>query len=295
MVTSAGRPKARAGAAVPLAALRHLAHRFSFFIFVFSAVTLLVAGRLDVHVIELVRSQATDLAAPILDAVSRPVSTVSQAVQNAQELADLRAENQRLEAQLLTLRQFESVAFRLEAEVEQLRALTHYTPVQAHRFLTARVIADNSGVFVRSLALALGQRNGVADGQAVIGNRGLAGRVVQAGDRSARVLLMTDLNARIPVMLERSRQRAVTGGDNTALPRLEHLPPDAPLTAGERVVTSGHGGMFPYGLPVGEVVIGADGQPRVRPFEDLSRLEFVRVVDFRPQDTDAQLRPLAGR
>ena len=127
---------------------------------------------------------------------------------------------------------------------------------------------------MRSLAVNLGADNGVRDGQAAVGSIGLVGRTVQTGDRSARILLITDLNARIPVVVEETRLRGILAGDNTNRPRLIHLPPDTEVRAGDRIVTSGHGGMFPVGIPVGVVASADDGTVRIEPVEDLTRLEL---------------------
>ena len=111
-------------------------------------------------------------------------------------------------------------------------------------------------------------------------------RLLQAGVEtpnsfiSARVLLLTDLNSRIPVAVEGSRARAVLLGDNSPLPRLDYLPAGAEVVVGDRIVTSGDGGLFPAGLPIGQVVAVGDGGIRVQPLVDLDRLEFVRAVQF---------------
>ena len=109
---------------------------------------------------------------------------------------------------------------------------------------------------------------------------GLAGRAAAVGLRSARVLLITDINSRVPVVVEASRHRAILTGDNSGLPRLAFLPANAAVRSGDMVVTSGHGGVFPPGLPVGRISRSDDGVVRVQPFVKFERLEFVRVVDF---------------
>lgn len=271
-----------------IVAIKAAAQRFSFLLLLFGAIGLMMVGKVDTVVVEGARERAMDAVAPLLDAISRPAATAAQVVEEAQTLAEIRAENAQLRAENQALLQFRDAAYRLEAENLSLRSLLNFRPPEPNRFLTARVIADNSGAFVRSLAVNLGTLNGVADGQAVLGDQGLAGRIVQAGERSARILLLTDLNARIPVVLERSRHRGVLGGDNTDLPRLLHLPLEAEVEVGDRVVTSGHGGMFPPGLPVGVVRAVEDGEVRVRPFQDLTRLEYVRIVDFRGDAVDAR-------
>ena len=90
---------------------------------------------------------------------------------------------------------------------------------------------------------------------------GLVGRVAELGDHAARILLLTDLNSRVPVVIEETRERAILSGDNTERPALAYLPPDARVSSGQRVVTSGSGGVLPAGLPIGTVTVGRDGVP----------------------------------
>lgn len=254
----------------------------------------MMVGKFDVVLLDGVRSRVTDAVAPILDAFSRPAATAADIVEGGRHLWSLRSENATLRAENANLLRYQAVAHRLEAENQRLRELVAYFPVQAHEFATARVIADNSGAFVRSIAINLGADNGVRDGQTILGGIGLVGRTVQTGDRSSRVLLITDLNARIPVMVERSRLRAILAGDNTAQPRLVHLPPESLTQVGDRIVTSGHGGMFSYGLPVGVVAAIDDGVVRVEPLEDLARLEYVRILEFEANRADTAFRYAAG-
>ncbi len=272
---------------VRIAALRALAQRFSFLLLLMASVALMMLGKVDAVLVEGIRSRVADAVSPILDAFSRPAAMVAQVVDEAQDLSRLREENRRLAAENATLRQFRDVAYRLEAENLSLRLLLNYRPEQPHAYIAARVVGDNSGAFVRSLMINLGTANGVHDGQAVLGPHGLAGRIVQAGQRSARILLVTDLNSRIPVVIERSRYRGILGGDNSGHPRLLYLAPEARPEIGDRVVTSGHDGVFPPGLPVGTVSSAEEGAVRVRPMEDFAQLEYVRVVEFRPSTEGA--------
>jgi rod shape-determining protein MreC len=109
---------------------------------------------------------------------------------------------------------------------------------------------------------------------------GLAGRIAEVGRRSARVLLLTDINSRVPVLVERTRDRAILAGDNSNHPQLLYLKPRAELRVGDRVVTSGDGGVFPAGLPVGVVDSIEDGVVGIAPFVDWDRMEYLRIVDY---------------
>ena len=120
----------------------------------------------------------------------------------------------------------------------------------------------------------------IEDGQAAVTGDGLIGRISGVGSRSSRLLLITDLNSRIPIVIEATRTRAVLAGTNTGRPRMIHLPTGAAVAIGDRVVTSGHGGGFPSGLPIGVVTMATDGVIEVQPYVNRERIEYVRVLDY---------------
>lgn len=248
----------------------------------------MMMGKIDALSVDNVRARVTDAFAPILDAISRPAATAAHAVESVVELQNAFDENQKLKVENARLLQWKQAALRLEAENASLRSLLHATPEPKSTFITARVIAQPGSSFLRTLVVTAGRRDGVRKGQAAIAGAGLVGRVVEVGEWSARVLLLTDLNARIPVVLERSRQRAVLAGDNTDLPKLLYLQPDATIQVGERVVTSGHGGQFPPGIAVGVVASVGEHGVRVQPNVDLDRIEHVQLVDFDLPGTDLE-------
>ena len=109
-------------------------------------------------------------------------------------------------------------------------------------------------------------------GQAAIAEGGLIGRLTEVGSHAARVLLITDLNSRIPVVIPTSRTSAVLAGDNSDRPRLVFASEPKSIKIGDRVVTSGDGGVFPPGLPVGMVGSLDQGGARVEPYAELSQL-----------------------
>lgn len=254
--------------------------RFAYLGLVVAAFGLMMLGKADVVVVERFRAQVTDTVAPLLDAISRPVATVNDIIAEAREMMDLRAENVKLRKERDRLLQWEAAGRRLEAENQALQRLLNFVPHAARGFISARVIADTGGAFAHSLVLNAGADDEVRRGQAVVSGDGLVGRVVGVGARSSRILLLTDLNSRIPVVTEQSRVRSVLAGNNTSRPVLDHLLPNDTVTVGERVVTSGHGGVFPPGLPVGVIISVSDSGAVVKPLVATDRLEYVRVIDY---------------
>lgn len=273
--------KPRKGSVLRLATpIKVLVQRFAFLALIAATFALMMLGKADVVVLERIRAVAADAVTPILDALSRPAATISQLAERAHEIAAVDAENARLRAENERLLNWQHVARELAAENTQLKSLLNMAAPPAQTFMTARVVADAGGAFVRSVLVNAGERDGIKKGEVAITGDGLVGRVITVGERSSRVLLLTDLNSRIPVELENSREQAVLAGDNTDLPQLVHLAERVPVTVGDRVVTSGRAGAFPPGLPVGVVTSVNDSDIRVQPYISWSRLEFVRVVDF---------------
>ena len=245
-----------------------------------AAFGMMLLGKADALLAERARMALADALAPIYGALSEPLGAVRGAVDNARQIFTLYAENARLREENDRLLHWQSVALALDAENATLKASLHWIPDPAPSYVTARVVADAGGVYARAVLLSVGPNHSVSKGQIALDDRGLAGRVTELGARSARVLLITDMNSRIPVTLETSRARAVLVGTNGPRPRLMYWSEGSMPSEGERVVTSAEANAFPAGLPVGMVHISANHVPEVEPFARLDRLEVVRIFDY---------------
>ena len=262
------------------APLKAAAQRFAFLMLIAGAVGLIILGKADAILIERLRVAVSDAFVPILAAFARPIATVDNAIDEVRALVALRSENERLRQDNAELRHWEQVARELGAQNRALSEALKFVPRGEERSTAGRVIADSGGAFVRSLLIDAGARDGVAKGQAVVVGQGLIGRIAEVGEVSARALLITDLNSRIPVVVETTRDHAILAGDNSDLPRLLYLPPNLALQPGTRIVTSGDGGAFPPGLPIGTIASLGEGGARVQPFANWSRVEYVRIIDY---------------
>ncbi|MBI3454007.1 MAG: rod shape-determining protein MreC [Rhodospirillales bacterium] len=271
----------RPGPMLRLAApLKVLVHRFTFLALIAVSLGMMVLGKAEAPLVERVRVTVVDAVVPVLDALSRPVATVAEIGQKVTEFTDVYAENARLREENERLLQWQAVARKLEAENRSLRDVTRFAVEPQRAYVSARVVADAGGSFVRSVLVVAGTADGVAKGQTAVTGEGLVGRVGETGARSARILLLTDLNSQVPVFLETTREPAILAGDNSDRPKLVFLPANARPQVGERVVTSGHGGVFPPGIPVGIVASAGEGGIRIKPFVEFHRLEHVRIVDY---------------
>jgi len=241
---------------------------------------LMLIGKADTLLAERARMALADSLAPIYAALAEPLADVRDAVANTTDLWDIRAENARLRQENDELRRWQSIALALDAENRRLKADLHWIPDPAPSYITARVVADAGGVYAKAVLLSVGPHHGIRKGEIALDERGLVGRVTEVGARTARVLLITDLNSRIPVILQNSGAHAILIGTNGPRPRLVYWPEGTMPQEGERVVTSTDAGAFPANLPVGIVHFTSANVPEVIPAAKLDRLEIVRIFDY---------------
>lgn len=258
---------------------------------------LMLLGKADTLLAERARMALADALAPIYTMLAQPASSARATIADWRALLSLRTENAQLREENERLRRWQAVALTLDAENQRLRANLHWMPDPAPAFVTARVVADAGGVYARAVLLAAGPNHPITKGQIALDERGLVGRVTEVGARTARVLLITDLNSRIPVILENSRARAILVGANTARPRLMYWPEGTLPAEGERVVTSAETNAFPANLPVGVVRYTANNIAEVDTDAKLDRLEIVRIFDYGLRGItgpESPVRPLPG-
>jgi rod shape-determining protein MreC len=270
----------QSSAAGRLATLRLLAQRFAYVSLIGAAVLVMILGKADVLLIERTRTAVVDGLAPLLNALSRPATTIAQIVEQYRELSNLRADNARLRAENQRLQHWQTLARQMQGENTVLHEQLNFVPDPDPAFVTARVIGDIGSAFGQSLVLGAGARDGVRKGQAVLSGETLVGYIAEAGEQSSRLLLLTDINAHLPVMVEATRTRAILSGDNKDRPRLKYIAGNPNIQVGDRVVTSASGAAFPPGVPIGVVSSVSEGTIRVDPFIHRYELEYVTVVDY---------------
>lgn len=226
------------------------------------------------------RAGFTDIAAPLLELGAQPLRAVKNIGPYFRRQGELAEENAELRRQLVEARYWEDLAYRQRDRIEIYEEALNLETAAVEDRIGAWTVADPRGPFVRARLIGRGSEAGVRDGYPVINLYGLVGRVYETGRRSARVLLLTDLNSRVPVMADRSNARAILIGDNSPYPRLEYVGRAPDLEEGDRIVSSGDGGVLPRGLPVGEAIRTREGEWRVRLYSDQAPVDFVWVWPY---------------
>ncbi|MGN7437973.1 MAG: rod shape-determining protein MreC [Alcanivorax sp.] len=247
-------------------------------IFMGISVILIAASTFRPAAFEGARNVTADIFAPALSTVGMPFQQVTMFLHNVTNLAQLQADKSRLEEENMRLREWYQTALLLDSENRSLRELLNLQVDSSYSHVSARILADSGNAYVKSLLVAAGADEGLIKGAAVVAGEGLVGRVVEVGEETSRIILVNDVNSRVPVVVEDSGQHAIMAGMNEQNPRLIHIPEDTTINEGARVVTSGYGGVYPQGLPVGRVVANENGGLEVVLFSDFNTLQIVRVL-----------------
>jgi rod shape-determining protein MreC len=233
------------------------------------------------------RGVMLDLVTPVWSVVRAPVDGAGRAIDWAGDYLGAVSRNRAMTAELAAAQAALQAAEADRVALRQLRALNRVREPTRRLVATARIVSATSGSVVRSAMISAGVRDGVGVGLPVIGADGLIGRTIEAGSGAARVLLLADPASRIPVILVRTGQAALVVGTNRpSLELRDRVGPDIPLQRGDRLVTSGDGGVFPPGVPVG-IVLGPDEPIQVRPAARPKGAGFVHIeAAFLPLPAD---------
>jgi len=226
------------------------------------------------------RTLSDRVMAPVGNALSTPGRLTGQGVDGVRGYFFAVSENRRLRAELENMRQWRDVAIALRDTNERYRTVLGLKTDPPIPMATARIVTDSRGPFANSRLANAGSEKGIRPGNPVMSENGLVGRIVGVTTGVSRVLLLTDAASRTPVMIDRTNARAILTGDGGPNPKLEYLRGQDPVKTGDRILTSGDGGVLPRGLPVGVAVKGLDGRWRVALASDKAAVDYVRILLF---------------
>jgi len=243
------------------------------------AVAIAVFGKAEASIFDTARAKLSDMTGPALLEVRAPLIAFERWIDSVGTIFSVYRENIELRKENAELRKWQDVALSLENRMQRYELLLNSVPDISPSAVTARVIGESNRPFVRTMILNAGTDQGVTKGQAVANERGLVGRIYLTGKSTSWVILLTDVNSRVPVVIEPSMRRAILAGDNTPAPLLDLDFGIGAANAGDRVLSTGDGGLLPAGLPVG-VVMGEGNELRVSLFAATAASDYVRVVDY---------------
>jgi rod shape-determining protein MreC len=243
-------------------------------------VVLLLLGKAQPSLFDRARAHVADFLAPALETARAPIESFARWVGSSGEIFTVYRENLKLKQENARLRQWHNAAIMLEERLHRYQLLLNAVSDPELSGVTAQVIGRSSRPFQETMILDAGHANGVKPGQAVVDPRGLIGRVYIVGKRTSWVILLTDVNSRVPVTIEPGNAAAIMAGDNSGEPAIEVVSQNVKLKPGAQVVSSGDGSLLPPGLPVGTLV-ASQGGFRVALLADSAASQDVSILDFK--------------
>lgn len=247
-------------------------------------VTMLMSDRretLQTQAYGVTRKVGDHVVAPVSTWVSAPSRWTQSGAAAVREYFFAVSENRRLRTELKAAQEWRAKAIALEDSNERYRALLGLKVNPPIPMVTGLAVADSRGPFANSRLVNVGSEMKVEVGNPVLNENGLVGRVVGVAEGVSRVLLLTDVSSRTPVLIDRTNSRAILIGDGGPNPRLDYLRGQDPVKENDPVLTSGDGGVLPRGIPIGRAVKGLDGRWRVVLAADSGSIDYVRILQFK--------------
>ena len=250
--------------------------KFSLIVLIIISTILIYVETIETKPLNYLRSSIKDIiyrGALVATVPSKGFSSLTNAVKNHVNLysnySQLKEENDKLKNNI-------SKSDFLELENIQLRKLIEEQVTSSSNLISARVLLDKQSPYLNSFIINIGSNKDIKKGFAVLDGDNFIGRIVDVNFFSSRVLLISDLNSKIPVLIEPLAYHAILSGHGKSKPTLEYLPKKHNVQNGDKVYTSGKEGLFSPGIPIGETII-EDNIIRIKSFSDLSQITFVNI------------------
>lgn len=245
-----------------------------------SALILMILSKADSVVINKTSNTVSAFFSPVINAMQLPAEMIYAGYKKIRDISRVYHENKALKKENLELLMLKNQVRTLRMENKLLGRMLNYAPPPEAQYITAKIVAEEGDGFSHSLIAYVGDAENVHNGQVVLGAESVVGRVESVSGKYVRVLLFTDINSKIPVIVERNRERGILSGNNTNVPTLMFTALDADIRLGDMLVTSGVAGVFPSGLPVGIVSRIDKDVIEVATLTDIERLEYIKIVDY---------------
>jgi rod shape-determining protein MreC len=271
--------------------LRKILRRVILIFLLISSFLLIFIGKADNIVIEHTSHFLGQATCKIVNLLSQPFIYTKDSFRTLHNLFGVEKENQKLKNTIEKLNTRIGDLQNLEAENKELKNSLHFLQYVKEDFISVRVVVDSSSAFTHSFLIEAGANQGIEKYQAVISQGNLIGRIISVAPEYSRVLLITDIESKIPVILEKSRVRAFLTGNNDDYPKLTHIEQKGLVTEKEDVLTSGFDGILPYGIRIGFVAGEEEEAPFIQPYINRNDIEVVSVLKNNPSFAELKLNP----
>ena len=259
--------------------LKLLAKKFALVILFLIALLLMLLSKNQKDVVGNAATAGTGVVVAVVDVLVFPAKIISSVYDFIHEIGTIRKQNEKLALENKELKLLRDKYDALEVENKLLTELLNFATLPDIQYVSAKVVAEESDAFAQAVVAYVGKAN-VKKGDVVLSDKGVVGRIDTVKSSYAKIITLADINSKIPVMVEKNRVRGILSGNNTPFPKLTFVPLDAKINVGDKIVTSGVSGVFPAGLPVGQVLSVAKNEIKIKPFALLEKLEYIKIVKY---------------
>jgi len=255
--------------------------KFSLLALIIASIILLSLEAINSKSLNFVRSAIKDVIYRTSFIASIPGNTISPMYTTIQEHFKIYEQYELIKLELQQLKNQQNQIAYLKTENDKLRKAIDDTDIYNHESITSKVLVDKESPFLKSVILNKGFNTGLKKGMPVLKGPYFVGRITEVNYLSSRVLLISDLNSKIPVLIEPMGYQAIMSGTGDDLALLDFLPKNHQLEVGNLVYTSGTGGIFFPGIPIGRIEL-IEEKFHVKFFSDLSQLYLINVITSDP-------------
>ena len=260
--------------------------KFSLFVLILLSLSIFVLDISQLKPIKILRSLLNDGVYRISAVSSSPIKFSGTVKDFFITHIFVYKENRKLKTELEELKNKDFQTLYLQTANKRLQDIIQLEKKSAFTTITAKVILDKNSPYLNSVVINRGSGSKIKLGMPVLSEGHLVGRVVEVNFLSARILLLNDLNSKIPVMISPKGSQAILSGRGEDKPKLEYLPEKFELSDKNLVFTSGKDGIFFEGIPIGNVIF-EDNKMKVKLFSDPNQVSFVNVILDKFSDAEA--------
>ena len=253
--------------------------RFSLFFLIILSIVFLILGRFNLSAINYIKVSINELVYRSSFIVSVPENYIKKTYINVQDHFTYYDEYLKLKKENIELKSsIENTSF-ITSENERLKKIIDDYIIVSDEII-AKVLIDKQSPFLRSMIINKGSKNNIKLGMAVLDGEFLVGKVVEVNYTTSRVLLLSDLNSKIPVTIEPEGYQSILSGTGKNNGIIQYSKEEIFLKEGSSVFTSGSGALFKSGIPIGKIT----NKIKVDYFSDFSQLKFVKVIEFKKEE-----------
>jgi len=259
--------------------------RFSLFILIIFSILLIFLETIDTKPLNKIRSFIKDVVYRTAVVANYPTKIFSGSYNLIEDHFNLYQNYNNLKNENENLKNKYSKSEFLELENSQLRKLINEQAQSESNLVSARVMLEEQSPYLNSFVINIGGNKEIKNGMAVLDGKNFIGRIVDVNFFSSRVLLVTDLNSKIPVISEPSGNHAILSGHGNNKPTLEYLSENHKIQEKDKIYTSGKEGIFAPGIPIGEAKVQKD-IIEVQLYSELNEITFVNINldDFKEKE-----------